>query len=163
MATTPESLPLRDIHLPDAVSWWPPAPGWWLLLLVVLALIIVAIYMYQRRRNRLDSAVHLAQCELQAIRDRFTEQRDQRQLLRDLSALLRRSAVSLHERQDVASLTGEAWLEFLDTHMADKPFTRGPGRALESGPYQPETRVEPDALLQICDDWLQQTAGRVTA
>ena len=31
-------LPLRDIHLPDAVSWWPPAIGWWLLAIIIVAL-----------------------------------------------------------------------------------------------------------------------------
>ena len=23
------ALPLRDLHLPDAIGWWPLAPGWW--------------------------------------------------------------------------------------------------------------------------------------
>ena len=26
----PQQIPLRDLHLPDAISWWPLAPGWWL-------------------------------------------------------------------------------------------------------------------------------------
>ena len=28
---------LADIHLPLAVSYWPPAIGWWVLVLVLLA------------------------------------------------------------------------------------------------------------------------------
>ena len=30
MPTTTQ-LDLRDIHLPEAIGWWPPAIGWWLL------------------------------------------------------------------------------------------------------------------------------------
>ena len=35
---------LRDIHLPDAVSWWPIAWPWWLMLSLLIALISFAIY-----------------------------------------------------------------------------------------------------------------------
>ena len=30
-------LPLRDLHLPEAVGWWPLAPGWWGVIAVVTA------------------------------------------------------------------------------------------------------------------------------
>ena len=33
------TLPLRDLHLPEPVGWWPPAPGWWILLLLVTTLL----------------------------------------------------------------------------------------------------------------------------
>ena len=29
---------LRDIHLPEASLWWPPAPGWWISLALILLL-----------------------------------------------------------------------------------------------------------------------------
>jgi len=32
-------LPLKDIHLPDAITWWPLAIGWWLLIVMVIAAI----------------------------------------------------------------------------------------------------------------------------
>jgi len=55
---------LRDVQLPDAVDWWPPAPGWWVLAVAGLIIgVIVAAYMarqvqYRRHnsplRQRLD-------------------------------------------------------------------------------------------------------------
>ena len=40
---------LRDIHLPEAVHWWPPAPGWWIVTTLVLALLIWLVRYLQRR------------------------------------------------------------------------------------------------------------------
>ena len=37
----PETLNLRDIHLPEAIFWWPLAPGWWILAGATLLFIIV--------------------------------------------------------------------------------------------------------------------------
>ena len=32
----PEQIPLRDLHLPEAIGWWPLAPGWWILIAIAL-------------------------------------------------------------------------------------------------------------------------------
>ena len=44
---TPQNLDLRDIHLPDPISWWPIAPGWWLVI-VSLFLIIAVIFILRK-------------------------------------------------------------------------------------------------------------------
>ena len=33
------AIPLRDLHLPDAIGWWPLAPGWWAALAIVVAVL----------------------------------------------------------------------------------------------------------------------------
>ena len=155
--TNPMQLPLRDVHYPDAVSWWPPAPGWWILLVIVL-LTGGIIWWWQRRKRRLmASALRIARIEFDQLRTRYAADHDAGLLVRDLSILLRRLCVSIFPRTDSASLTGDRWLEFLDRPLPASRFTAGPGRILLDAPYRPQVAAaEMEPLLELCDEWLNR-------
>lgn len=153
-----ETLPLKDIHLPSPINFWPPAPGWWCLaiLLPLLAVLLRSVYKRIRRRTAAKTAAKL----LSKIRRNNPV--DVKQTLAALSALLRRVAISTAPRQDVASLRGKAWLAYLDQSLPDAPFSQGPGRCLADGHYRqtPPAEAELEALFELCERWLRQQAKK---
>jgi hypothetical protein len=159
MNDDPLNLPLRDIHLPEAVSLWPLAYGWWILAGLILAAALAAWLVYLRRQHMKLSATRLAREELLRLVDRYHDEKNPVTLSRQLSILLRRVSISLFPRVDVASLTGDAWLKFLDGQVDDAPFSRGEGRILTEAPYRSRvTNHEVDQLLRHCRDWIDAVA-----
>ena len=81
---------LRDIHLPEAVGWWPPAPGWWILALVLILATAFAIrYLVtrrQRQRFRRQAKQLLTQCWVT-----YQSKRDDRAFIETLFTILRRA------------------------------------------------------------------------
>lgn len=148
-----EPLPLKDIHLPEPIGWWPPAPGWWLATLATIFLLLLLRHIYKRLTRK--TAVKSAQKLLNDIR---RQSHDKRQTLTELSALLRRTAISTDDRAEVASLQGQAWLEYLDRSVADTAFSQGVGRCLADAHYRPTMPDDTDieALFALCDRWLKQ-------
>jgi hypothetical protein len=123
---------LRDIHLPDPVSAWPPAPGWWLLAAVAVAA-CVALLLWWRARQR--SARVAALAELDRLARTWREQQDVAALALGLSSLLRRVALARFPREEVAALHGAERLAFLE-RAAQSGFPREVGEALESSLYR---------------------------
>lgn len=153
-----DNLPLKDIHLPQAIGLWPLAPGWWLLACVAITLPLVGYYLYRRLTRK--SAVKSAQAILKDLAN--TVDPDPLAMLNALSSLLRRVAISCHPRDEVASLHGEAWLLYLDRELSDKPFSTGVGRCLADVHYRRTLSHEIDlaAVLGLCDRWLKCQARR---
>lgn len=157
------SLPLRDIHLPDAVSWWPLAVGWWMLLGLVAGLVAVTyIYKYLKKRKQFS---RLALGEFDSVTAQFHSQGDAHKLLEDLSILLRRISISAYPDKHAAGMTGEAWLQFLDEvvlQSSSKPwptkFSSPLGQSLITGPYQKQLSLgqqDIQQLLLLCQQWIQ--------
>lgn len=153
-------LPLRDIHLPEAISWWPPAVGWWLLAVLIPLLLVFAYRSYKRltRKNAVKKALKIARKNLDSIE--VDSNMDAMQKLCELSILIRRVAISVAPRSEVAGLTGRAWLVFLDGGLKDMPFTEGVGRLLVDAPYRKTPPTDPEIvqLISVCRNWLKTCA-----
>ncbi len=151
-------LPLRDIHLPETVSAWPPAPGWWITPLLLLLLLLLAWFLY-RRLSKKTPWQRQAFKELQVIEEHYQQERDGQQLVKALSGLIRRSAMSHQGRQATAGLQGEAWLLYLDSVMEKPAFHSETGRLLIDSLWRPEAQISPqqaDHLIHLTRDWLQR-------
>jgi hypothetical protein len=151
---------LRDIHLPTAVSWWPPAPGWWLLAALVL-LLVIGLLVWQRLRAR-DKWRRYAMAELASLRVRSDSAEESTGLVRELSVLLRRVAISRFPREEVAALSGDAWLAFLDRPLGEEAGFRASGQLLLTGPYVRSAAIDTQALntlFDLCERWLKKLPG----
>ena len=135
----PTQIPLRDLHLPEAIGWWPLAPGWWFL--IVVASCVVLYYGYRAfRRWRRNSLRRVALRELRRIRGEYQAGVDEITLAKELSELLRRTMLAYAPRQEVAGLTGDHWLRWLDRGLDEQLFASGSGKDVESLPYRrPDT------------------------
>jgi len=99
---------LRDIHLPEAISWWPPAPGWWILALAscaLLAWLLRSLYRrYQAKHYRRQALVQLQQLQTGT---------DAQEQLRALFVVLKQTANCAYPNRQPSSLAIEPFVDFL--------------------------------------------------
>jgi hypothetical protein len=139
---------LRDLHEPEPVSTWPPAPGWWLLALLILAgliLLTVKALKYNRKRAYRREASH----QLMLAREHYRSSGDGSAYAQALLEILKRTALTAYPRDSkrIASLHGEDWLKFLDSTCSTCNFRSPEGRGLLQAAYS----AEADAFaLQQC-------------
>lgn len=104
---------LAPDHAPAPPTAWPPAPGWWVVAaLALIAITVLVLWLRNPRRATRRAALK----ELQRIR---TSDGDGAAVARAIQNLLRRYALTVFDRQVVAKLTGEAWLQFVAAEGGD--------------------------------------------
>jgi len=144
------ALPLRDLHLPEPIGWWPLAPGWWGVIAIataVLAYVLWRLYL----RWQANAPRRYAMRELARYEAEYLVHRDPVTLGKQLSELLRRGMLAYAPREEIAGLTGEQWLAWLDQGMPLPYFHTEGGKSLLSLPYRdPEgdfSDIDVSALL----------------
>ena len=145
----PEQIPLRDLHLPEAIGWWPLAPGWW----VVIALLAIGAGFLIRRYWQVWARGAARRHALQAlgqITADFEQHHDAVTFSANLSELLRRTMLAYAPRQDIAGLTGDQWLAWLDRDFDEPRFQTEAGRKLLELPYRrPDDDVTAMDLIDV--------------
>jgi len=157
----PQQLPLRDIHLPEAIGWWPIAPGWWLLLFVLLTGCVLLLRSYVRRRAR-GAARREALKQLDQLLAEYDGHRDAVSFMAGVSSLLRRTMLAYAPRKDIAGLTGDEWLAWLDQDLDAPRFQTETGRKLLEMPYRkPDQAVATMELIDVVSAVRQRLATPV--
>ena len=150
---------LRDIHQPSMIETWPPAPGWWLLAIIFIvtaAAILTKFFRHWRANKYRREAIK----ELDLLLTDWESHGDDRIYLTAVQDLLKRVALSHFPRDQVASLTGEAWVKFLDNSSGSHDFSIGEMELLIDGNYRPEISVNVEKIQSFASQWIQQHNNR---
>lgn len=143
-----DNLPqLRDIHLPDGVSAWPPAYGWFVLAgALILTIVLIRLTLVLRRKSKKRYALRLLQ--------NFPENNMRAAV--EMSEILRRICVLKYK--NAASLFGRAWIDFLNG-KTKHPLEDKTARLLLDAPYASSasptyTAEDIAALRTFCQNWI---------
>lgn len=144
---------LRDIHLPDASLWWPPAPGWWISLLLILLLALLLPWLRRWWRHRPLRRMSLR--ELRRIRCAYQQGQSDKAVLNELALLLRRITISYYGRRRQAAVTGADWVAQLQRLAPGRGFSAEQLELLTRKRYRADCVADIEALLQACEGWLR--------
>lgn len=162
---TPAPIPpdaLAGLHgdvVPEPVSLLPETPAWLVVVALLLAALAWAVVRLLQRRRR-DRYRREAAADLCGIAARLGSTATRDAALAELPVLVKRVALHLAPRDEVAGLHGPAWLEFLDRTWNGDAFRAGPGRLLPEIAYGTPARLaalqppELDNLLALLKAWI---------
>ena len=149
---------IDEIILPEAVSMWPSAPGWKVLSIIILLWVLYRTVNWIKYtwRNRYRGEV------LRQI-DKIQKQseNDINSVISILPHYLKVTALQAYPRHDVASLSGNEWLIFLDLHYAGPSFSKSVGKKLLTISYLPQeqwqiSKEESRTLIKMSRQWIKK-------
>jgi Domain of unknown function (DUF4381) len=151
---------LADIVTPAPVSWMPQTWGWAALAILVLGVITTACWRWLRwyKINRYRRA---ALVELHQLEKNIGDPALRRQIVGELPVLLKRVALAAWPREEVASLSGTEWAQFLGAETPDHPLGTDLGRVLADLEYRSDAEaaaVSPESagkLIAAAGRWIE--------
>lgn len=154
---------LADIHLPEPLGFWPPAPGWWVLLIILCALVyFVGKRLFAAWRLRRSCAFAIRELDKclasykQAVTGLPTEQIDAAKLnfVNELNAVLRRVALKHFPDESLASLSGPEWIAFLRGHGNATLLDDKLASTLSQGRFAKQWEVDDQGLYRMAHQWI---------
>lgn len=122
---------LHGLALPSEVPWWPLAPGWYA---VISLLLLTTLWIAWRLwRNWQSNAYRRA-----ALRELASTQD-----ITSIAEILRRTALAIAPREEIANNTGTTWLDWLDS-QSPKPMPDTVRQQLTRGVYADPSSAQND-------------------
>jgi hypothetical protein len=132
-----------EVVSPESINWLPQTVGWVWLGVILLALMVrygwKRLRYWHRNRYRREAVARLQQ---------IAETGEQKFWLMELNKLLKLTALAAFSREQVAQLSGEEWVDFLNWHCTTPPFSLEQKKLLAIGAYR-NTALTDNIRLQL--------------
>lgn len=167
MVTNEQALSgLQEIPLPPSVPYTPQTVGWLFLGLFLLGAICYAGWRWRRWQvaNRYRRAAMARLREVEAL---LADSAKRSEALAAIPPLVKQTALSFLPRQEIAGLSNNDWLVFLDRTYPPGGFAQGPGRLLPRLAYGAPADLalipisEVTDLLSLVRRWITHHHARV--
>lgn len=142
-----------EVVAPPAVSWLPQTPGWWWLGAVLLVILLHRSWRrlrhWYRNRYRREAAGQLQQ---------LARTGNPQTLAGEVNRLLKLTALAAFSREQVARLSGEEWVRFLNRSCPGKPFAPEQAEVLALGAYRQQPLDDPSRqrLIGASLHWVRE-------
>lgn len=158
MAEVDALAQLKDIHLPASIAWWPLAPGWYAVFLLVLVFLAgLAFFVYRRYLN--SRAKKQALVLLENYAQHYDKEHNGQVTSARISELLKRVALVYFPREQVASMHGQEWIDFLNQTGKGLDFEVVKSMLLDS-PFRVNEQVNLQPLISQAKLWIKQRRGQ---
>ncbi len=143
---------LKDVHAPEAISWWPLAIGWWFLAALVIASSILLVLFIRSRRQQ-NRYRKLALSELNTHFKNWQTQHDDKAYIAATNNILKRATRTF--RPEYVSQYSDAWVDSLDAHTTFT-FSQATRYALAHQCYQEHVNADINTLNTEVSEWLKR-------
>ncbi len=149
---------VKDVEPLVGVSMFPLALGWWIVIFLIFTMLVwfiygkVLSYFYTKTwrysvSRKLDKIVE--NLEVKNIKDS----------IKVITDILKRSAIKRYSREEVASLNGDKWIEWLEIRDLKNLNWKKHSDLLKNYPYMPEYKIqakekEIKELVSTIKEWL---------
>jgi len=147
-----ELAKLKEITLPEAISYTPETLAWYILFSVIFLLLLFLLWKrYKSHKKNLYRKDALK--ELSKIK--------KEKAFREIPVLVKRIVLVFTERERIASLSDQKWLEFLDSTYNGISFLSETGKILIDLSYASPnktnkyTESEIEALFNLITKWIK--------
>lgn len=153
-----ELAKLKDFQTPhDTISIFPLAPIWYITIgIVALFIILLIIFIIYRKKTYLKryALQKLNTLSLDLTKNKISKLK----AINQISILLRKVSLLKFDGENLASITDQNWLEFLDRNLKKQYFQSETGNLLISANYQKELPQNANIkhLIDICKIWVNK-------
>lgn len=141
---------LRDVHTPDAVSWWPLSIGWWVVIVLVISTLVFSVVKLIKHRKH-NAYRKLAVTELNQHFKHWQQHQQNSDYLQAANAVVKRACS--HVNNEGLGLSGKLWIAHLNSYCKTD-FSNDTEIALTQQLYQEQPNSNINKVHQEINAWL---------